>query len=436
MRISRFTFSLILAPASIEGRTTPIFNVLRSAFCRFASALNHPCFSCIGLNEDACRVATALDGRCVWGKCDYQDDCPDEEADRIPICYTELPSGVSCSSISKEKQCDNSFESDVVGSDYACEWVSSTSTCQQCVYCFVIPLADPSRQLFALMEGEELEHHLQLYEKERPSRLGLCDVPTSLHYGKTVSTQECMDPTNEVQKSSKIISDNSNLDPWIKPSEERSNLIASDPGIWSIDNFLNDEDVDDILMLANKYGHDLKLFGPCRHETKDSLNAHPSEGKVCFKISPENVCDGPYGISECDVETDVEDALVVSALIDKVKNVWSTDLDPSPYAKYQLTTEGTAPMQMHYDKRAITFIMYLTDGGAGNIFPNANVTIVPKKGSAYTWLNYDRYGRRNPKADHAVQAHPESAGERLSVSFEIRGNPKELLASQLRFSEL
>jgi len=87
-------------------------------------------------------------------------------------------------------------------------------------------------------------------------------------------------------------------------------------------------------------------------------------------------------------------------------------------------------MHLHYDKRAITFLVYLTDGGAGTVFPNANVTIVPQKSHAYTWLNYDANGRRNPMADHAVQAHPSGAGERLIVSFEIRASPDQFVASQ------
>ena len=116
-----------------------------------------------------------------------------------------------------------------------------------------------------------------------------------------------------------------------------------------------------------------------------------------------------------------EDADFIISLQDKAKAMWDTDIELThPYAKFQRTSGGTTPMHLHHDKRAMTFLMYLTDGGAGTIFPNANVTIVPKKGPAFTWLNYDKDGRRNTMADHAVQAHPESAGSVIRDSCNTR----------------
>ena len=400
--------------------------------------------TCLGFSAPQCapEVGSPL-GNCTFGKC---ENCFGQPTTLEMGCYTWLYEEVQCMDLVNEAQCIRSlpFFTQFADADGGvCYW--ENGNCQVCTYCATFTPQDPGttvRQLFGLMQGEELEKHLVLYEEElqMPSRKGLCDHPRSTNYGRRLTSQECLHPDNLiphdelpddrrrlVEEQAKALVD---IKPWAYPLAEKTNLIASNPGIWSIENFLDQNEIDMLIGIANKYGHDLDMFGPCRDEKKDMLNAHPGQGKECFKISPQNVCDGPYGISKCDTDTQLEDAPFINSLMKKVKNVWKTNMDPHPYAKFQLTSGGTGPMHLHYDRRAITFIFYVNDGGAGTIFPNANITLTPKRGLAYTWLNYDENGRRNTMADHMVQANPQSAGERLSVSFEMRGTPENFLASQ------
>jgi hypothetical protein len=74
-------------------------------------------------------------------------------------------------------------------------------------------------------------------------------------------------------------------------------------------------------------------------------------------------------------------------------------------------------------------VVYLSDGGAATLFPNIGLSIVPKKGMVATWLNMDKEGNHNPKADHAVQAHPMIAGERTIVIFSFDESAFEEFAS-------
>ena len=68
-------------------------------------------------------------------------------------------------------------------------------------------------------------------------------------------------------------------------------------------------------------------------------------------------------------------------------------------------------MDYHADPQLLTFNVYLSDGGANIIFPNADVQVTPKAGMALTYINLHKGGYRNHMADHAVQAHPENVVE-------------------------
>jgi hypothetical protein len=85
-------------------------------------------------------------------------------------------------------------------------------------------------------------------------------------------------------------------------------------------------------------------------------------------------------------------------------------------------------MQLHADgQTAISFVLYLSDGGASTLFPLANdLANIPKKGSALTWLNVNDGGNLNPKAFHAVQAQPASAGERNIMLLQIDLDPSKV----------
>lgn len=283
------------------------------------------------------------------------------------------------------------------------------------------------RELFALMEGEELEDHLLEYEQRG---IGLCHYPGSKVHDNFVTHQECFHPSNQLPAEEvDVIQADGHYEPWTSPSG--GTLLASNPGLWSIENFLNEEETERLIGLVNKYGEDLGLFGPCKHDMRHPVNAHPSRAKVCFKISPENVCEGPYDISECASDTLPEDAAFVEELRNRFRDMWSVKVNPNPYIKFQRAEGGTPPVDLHMDnEKSISFVLYLQDDGAKTIFPHANVTIAPKTGTATTWLNMYPDGRRNPMADHAVQAQPVSAGKRLVALFEVNEYPRRILSGR------
>lgn len=292
-------------------------------------------------------------------------------------------------------------------------------------------------ELFDLMEGDEWEEHLLTYEdkKDKQSSLGLCDHPGSKYRGLGgVTHQECFDPNNQVQPTSNLenghASGSHHIDfvPWAIPSIDGGVELASNPGIWSFDDFITEEEEATLLALVEKYGYELNMYGPCKHAKRHPVNAHPSRGKICFMISPDNVCEGPYDISDCATKTHADDSEFVSYLLSKFKNMWSVPVEPYPYAKFQLSTGGTPPVDLHMDnEKSISFVLYLSDGGAKMIFPNANVTVTPKRRTAHTWLNMYSDGTRNPLSDHAVQAHPKDADERLVMLFEVPITPQKII---------
>ena len=426
-------------------------------------------------NKATCESTTSFFGTtCNWGSCD-NGSCNDPNVEK---CYMPLPSGSTCEDVAShgEDVCITSLQG-----QFECDFTNPNS-CTSCTVCFVTDLRrrrrlqqddeHPYQYLFASLweDGpakvgevgiqEEFMKLQQLYHEDLnlPSRSGICENPRSKHHGRSLSVMECMNPDHYHPKDDNVAdgnnSDNSNsgggdsnneedddaaqfLPPWTSPNMTTMNgggeLLVRNPGIWYYENFLNPEELDSMHYLSNKYGKDLGMYGPCRYDSHP-MNAHPNSGKQCFKMSIDQVCDGPYRSSNCDgTVTDPQDSAIVEQLLQKVQSLWSTTIDPEPHIKFQLTDAGTIPMHLHHDHRTITFMIYLTDGGAGTVFPNVNVTLPPKAGAAATWLNYDREGKRNPLADHAVQAHPGWAGERLSVAVELRSKtPQHFLESQFK----
>ena len=297
-------------------------------------------------------------------------------------------------------------------------------------------------QLFHHMEGDELHRHLTRYESQMKDGLnmrGICDHPLSRNFCKSGTHDDCFGSSNALphdqamRYANKVCDSNGVMidaidtsKPWASPNTENAKLLAADPGIWTIEDFLSEEEADTLLDLVDKYGKKYQMFGPCKDIEKQPGDARPSEAQVCFMISPERVCKGPYASdldNPCDFSTKAKDGEFINLLLSKFKNLWNINAEADPFAKFSLSLGDTAPVDLHNDHNvAITFAVGLSNGGAGVIFPRADngVSVFPKKGTAHTWLNVDRLGRRNPKADHAVQAHPSSAGERLVVILEFR----------------
>ena len=84
----------------------------------------------------------------------------------------------------------------------------------------------------------------------------------------------------------------------LQPSLEASGkLLASDAGIWTFDDFVNREELLQLLQMARRYN---ETFSFCANdgEVRPS-NAH-SDMKRCIKISKEYICDGDHdNLSNC-----------------------------------------------------------------------------------------------------------------------------------------
>ena len=224
-----------------------------------------------------------------------------------------------------------------------------------------------------------------------------------------------------------------------------------------VDNFLTEEESDALLKMIKKNGYDKGMFGPCTNAVLRK-NGHPhfeSSNKLCFKMSNETLHNemhfkmlqstdkgdanqgnlpfyGDCGDSPCSAKTDPQDARMLESIFSKVRALWSTTRNPRPHASAVLLTGTSPPLQPHQDNgNLISFVLYLTSGGASTVFPKAGVTITPQKGALAFWLNTLQDGSINPMATHAVQAHPGYAGERATVNMFIRDvTPDEFLMSQ------
>ena len=248
--------------------------------------------------------------------------------------------------------------------------------------------------------------------------------------------------------------------PWVSPSFDKAALLASNPGIWMVDDFLNDKESDKLIGMIKKNGYEKSMFGPCS-DPKLQAQGHPhyeTPNRQCFKISPETVHNELFykkaqlentenvhrgildfeaydcGKSGCSAKTDPEDGAFLASIMAKVKDLWSTNVDPRPHVSIVHVNGTVMPLRTHHDSSIlVSFVLYLTDGGAATVFTKAGVTIVPRKGTLAMWLNMDENGNMNPLSEHAVQAHPGRAGERLTMNIFIRDvTPEEFLASQVR----
>ena len=298
---------------------------------------------------------------------------------------------------------------------------------------------DLHRKLYELVEGDEQRRMLLDRDSSKSKSYGVCHNPNSKLFCQHASHEDCMDPNNWASEEERELAmDSGHCDlsgsahpnvlddePWLIPSAGNAKLLAANPGIWTVDNFLDQSELHRVATLIEKYGINGEMFGPCKTDSPTDSSPHPRSGKECFKISPETVCAGPYSICPRIVGTDGEDAVFLQHLFDKVNKVLQLPKPIDSNIKIQNSFGGTPPVDLHVDPQVLTFNVYLSDGGANIIFPNADVQVTPKAGMALTFLNHHKGGYRNPMADHAVQAHPENVGNRTILHFEFRPSPEE-----------
>jgi hypothetical protein len=218
---------------------------------------------------------------------------------------------------------------------------------------------------------------------------------------------DCIDPKNQIASPIQ-------QEPWVVPTiNDGVELLAHDPGLFSIENFLNEKEVEDLVSLMHNIGEERGMFGPCANYELGPTSSQPSINKKCFKMSPSFICEGPYQFSTCAHSSPTQDGATIAHLQEKVHASLSRDLEISPFVKFQLSTGNTPPVGLHEDiHEVLTFLIYLSDGGAPTVFPGVEVEITPKKGTAIMWTNVLEDGTPNTNAFHAVKAHAEGEGER------------------------
>ena len=213
--------------------------------------------------------------------------------------------------------------------------------------------------------------------------------------------------------------------PWAAPAVDGAELLAADPGIWTLPEFFDEELAEKIKALVDKYGNDLGQYHDCSLVNRAPINP---EEKKCFRFTPSLA------------ETDKDDSELYLKVRAKIKSIWPqfrlrdyfTVLDQKGYA---------GPVDYHLDGLSTwhmpaTVIIYLTDGeegtGGDTVFPLVGenvVSVSPRKGTALTWLNVHADGLIKENSIHGVQATTDESSGRTILTQKFFLSPEE-------FSEL
>ena len=228
-----------------------------------------------------------------------------------------------------------------------------------------------------------------------------------------VTYEECVDPANRNDP------DDADYEPWIVPTIKHK-VLAKNPGIFELENFLSEQEVEEFVHIIKKNGNN-GLFGPCSDYKKNPFGSQVDSNKLCFKMSKDTMCEGPYQFSSCSYTTSPEDAAFIERLHEKIRSSLSVEVEMAPHVKFQIAEGDTPPFGLHEDiNNVITVNFYLTDGGATTVFPYAGVEVIPRKGNAVVWLNVREDGTSNHNAFHAVKHQPAEAGERISATASVQ----------------
>ena len=303
--------------------------------------------------------------------------------------------------------------------------------------------------LFALIPNtNDRQSYIANYRIEKDNMIVECYHPTSYYHNHMSTYEECFDDRNQMDSSTTTTTSSSLMDdkksknlPWMVPNDDYDSvMVASNPGIWKFENFVTEEQVQQLLDIMYRYGqgeggdgqddamnNKNSMFGPCSYEDDNSIEGQ----KFCMNVSPTQVCQGHshYTTPHCVANQKSNDQFLVQHILSKLQMIWSSSnnnninyevpystMDPDPFVQFQLTKGGTLPVDFHPDMDSrMTVVLYLTNGGAKTIFPHANLTITPQMGNAYMWLNIDPKGNMNPMSFHGVQAHPVDAEDRVTL---------------------
>ena len=204
-------------------------------------------------------------------------------------------------------------------------------------------------------------------------------------------------------------------EPWMAPIQPTAELVAKNPGIWKIQDFIDPNLVQTML---ETFAYD-ERFERCNGEPHEHLKC-----KQCFRLSPSS-------------SRDTEEKELIHELIQKIKDLWPSGNTQRDYLYVQRTEPDCDGTLVHKDvtehdfskSATATIVFYLSDGGAGVFFPTSNVIIPPKAGMAVTWLNVHENGSHNKAAEHGIQATPKDAGIRYSLTYRITLSGEEMTAA-------
>lgn len=196
---------------------------------------------------------------------------------------------------------------------------------------------------------------------------------------------------------------------WASPASDEAELIAADPGIWAIPGFLDDEMVNKLKALIEKYS-DWLACSP--------INA---DEKNCFKFTKETAVQNE------------EDHKVHMEILNKIQALWPQFYLRDYFHVNENPPGEVGPTKLHFDGLTLkhmpcTVLIYLSDSdessGGKTVFPYAGdddddndaVTVTPRKGMALTWLNTHSNGQMKEKSFHGVQATTPSSQGRLIIT--------------------
>ena len=170
-------------------------------------------------------------------------------------------------------------------------------------------------------------------------------------------------------------------DPWVYPTTDKeAELLATSPGVWTIDSFLTNEEVDKLASLYQEHGLNAG-DNPCSSFRFD----HAIQ---CRRITPDNFLK-VHGNQE-----DHEFFLNIKA---KVQALWPQFNPVYKHQFFDVPVGKQAPFHYRWQQhgRVATVNIFLTDDdrqGGKYVFPLTGdevLTVSPKKGMVLTWLNVD-----------------------------------------------
>lgn len=294
--------------------------------------------------------------------------------------------------------------------------------------------------LYANLEDQALREsskkHVSFFDDAHKKDLQPCPVRESKLYQQMATIHDCIDPANRIAPDVMDPHYEENYQPWVIPNPSaihegaQITLVAKNPGLWTIDDFLSPSEVEtfiEIMMRNGKGQEGSGMFGPCTDVGKNPMTSQPSTNKECYMIGPETMCEGPYHYSACEHATAPTDGEFIKMVQERAQNLMQIQTDVaapkyheplkvSKHIKLHRATGDTPPQLLHEDAYDhVTFMIYLSDGGANTVFPAAHNAprVAPKKGRAIVWLNHDKDGHGLQSSFHAVEPHEAAYGDRM-----------------------